>query len=109
MLVLLLSLCALVQGPQPSEPEDPGCCAQVIAAALAPLAEDATPKERALRAIHDGRDALRHYALSPSLFEEKRGACEKALAAVGSKANFAAWIWYWSFLMNHGCVYEAVS
>src|SRR5688572_2338925 len=99
MLVLLLSLCALVQGPQPSEPEDPGCCAQVIAEALAPLAEDATPKERALRAIHDGRDALRHYALSPALLEEKRAAFEKARAAGDPKAYFAAWIWYGSFLM----------
>jgi hypothetical protein len=106
---LLLVLCALAQEPEAAAPQDPGCCAQVIADALAPIGEDASAKERALRAIHDGRDALRHYALSPALLEEKRTALEKARAGGDPKALFAAWIWYGSFLMYHGRVDEAVA
>lgn len=108
MLPALLFLCALAQQAETALPEEPGCCAQVIADALAPLPEDATAKERALRAIHDGRDALRHYALSPALLEERRDALEKARGGNDPKALFAAWIWYGSFLMFHGRVEEAV-
>jgi hypothetical protein len=109
MIALLLMVLARMQDPKPAAPEEPGCCAQVIADKLAPLGEGAMPKERALRAIHDGRDALRHYALSPALLEEKRLALEKARAGSDPKALFAAWIWYGSFLMYHGQTDEAVA
>jgi hypothetical protein len=81
----------------------------VIADKLAPLGEDATPKERALRAIHDGRDALRHYALSPGSWRRSASRSRRRARARIPRRCSPAWIWYGSFLMYHGRTDEAVA